>query len=108
MKPQKVFMKSTYKLIWSDEAFEGLKEIFVYIELNFSEKDVENFAQKFDKHLELIRLNPEIFPFSAKSKTVRRCVFAKLTSVYYTFSDDTVKLITIKDNRKHPPILPIK
>ncbi len=102
MKQRKVFMKNTYKLIWSNEALEGLKEIFAYLEFKFSEKDAQVFAQKLDKHLKIIQSNPETFRLSLKSKSVRRCVIAKLTSVYYTVSEESIKLITIIDNRKSP------
>ena len=93
-------MRSTYKLIWSDEALEGLKHIFAYLECKFSEKDVNKFAQKFDKQLELILRNPKVFPLSPNSKTIRRSIVAKLTSIYYTIDDEAVKLVTIIDNRK--------
>lgn len=64
-------MKNTYKLMWSDEALNGLKEIVSYIENRFSEKDVKKFAVKFEKQLSLIKKNPSLFPYSTKSKTVR-------------------------------------
>ena len=51
-------MENTYKLIWSKEALEGLKEIFRYLENNFPQKDVKTFAQKFDKHLKIIQSGP--------------------------------------------------
>ena len=38
-------MRNTYKLIWSDEALNGLKEIIDYIERKFSEKDVKKFKR---------------------------------------------------------------
>jgi plasmid stabilization system protein ParE len=93
-------MKNTYKVIWSDEALGRLKLIFAYLENRFSEKDVKKFAQKFEKQLELITTNPETFPLSPNSKTIRRSILAKLTSIYYTFDDEAVKLIAIIDNRK--------
>ena len=101
-------MKSTYKLIWSDEALEGLKEIINYLENKFSEKDVKNFAKKLDKQLEIIQINPKSFPLSSKSKLVRRSIIAKLTSIYYTIDKDSVKLISIIDNRKNPQSFKIK
>ncbi len=100
-------MKNTYKLIWSDEALEGLKEIIIYLENKFSEKDIRKFAKKLDKQLGIIQTNPESFPVSTKSKTVRRSIITKLTSIYYTIDKDTVKLISIFDNRKNPQSLKI-
>ncbi len=64
-------MRNTYKLIWSDEAINGLKEIIYYLESKFLEKDVKKFANKLDKQLEIIQLNPESSPISLESKKIR-------------------------------------
>lgn len=93
-------MKDIYNLIWSDEALEGFKEIIVYLELNFSEKDVKKFARRFDKQLKIIQTNPFAFSRSYQSKKIRRSIVAKLTSIYYSIEDDSIKLISIRDVRK--------
>ena len=95
-------MKNIYKLVWSDEALNGLKEIIEYLESKFSEKDVKKFVKKFNKQIEIIKSTPETFPFSLKSKTVRRTIVAKLTSIYYQVDGDIINLVTIYDNRKNP------
>lgn len=107
MKLQRKFMRNTYKLIWSDEALNGLKEIIEYLERNFSEKDIKKFVAKFDKQLEIIRNYPEMFPFSPKSKIIRRTIVAKLTSIYYHVGADVIYIVTIYDNRKNPDNLRI-
>ena len=56
-------MKNTYKLIWSDEALLGLKNIINYLELKFSEKDTRKFAKKFDKQLSIIRTTQNCFHY---------------------------------------------
>ena len=56
-------MKNIYKLVWSDEALNGLKEIIEYLERKFSEKDVRKFVKKFNKQIEIIKSTPETFPF---------------------------------------------
>ena len=38
-------MKSTIKIVWTDEAVTGLEEIIEYIEKRFSEKDVRKFIK---------------------------------------------------------------
>ena len=69
-------MKNTYKLIWSDEALNGLKEIISYLEQNFSKKDVRKFARKLEKQLDILKRNPESCPFTPKSKLIRRAIIA--------------------------------
>lgn len=95
-------MKNIYKVLWSEEALSGLKEIISYLEINFSQNDVKKFIKKFDKQLDLIKSNPRTYPESSKLKNVRRSVVAKLTSIYYSFDQDTIRLLAICDNRKNP------
>ncbi len=95
-------MKNTYKLIWTEEALNGLKEIFNYLERKFSEKDIKKFAKKLDKQLELLKTSPETFAFANSSKEVRRTIIAKLTSVYYCIEGNDIKIISVFDNRQSP------
>jgi plasmid stabilization system protein ParE len=80
----------------------GLTEIISYLERNFSEKDVQTFIRKFEKLLHTIQLNPGSFPVSPYSKKARRAILSRLTSVYYIADEETIKLVTIFDNRKNP------
>lgn len=95
-------MKNTYKLIWSEEALNGLKDIISYIENKFSEKDVRKFIKKLDKQLTILEVSPTAFPLSDKSYKIRRMVVAKLTSIYYLIDNEFVKLVSIFDNRMNP------
>ncbi|PWD99777.1 type II toxin-antitoxin system RelE/ParE family toxin [Marinilabilia rubra] len=59
-------MRNTYRIIWSDEALKNLKNIIEYLERYWSEKEIENFAQLLDKHLDLLQENPLLFPKDPK------------------------------------------
>ncbi len=102
MKLLEEFMKNIYKLIWSDEALKGLKNIFDYLECKFSKKDIQKFAKKLDKQLDILQKSPETFSYSDNSKKVRRTIIAKLTSVYYQIEGNEVRIISIFDNRQNP------
>ena len=95
-------MKDTYKLIWSDEALNGLKEIISYIENKFSQKDVKKFSKKLDKRLKTIQLNPESFPVIKKSSGIRRTVISKLTTLYYKVEGESISIVSVFDNRMNP------
>lgn len=100
-------MRNTYKIVWTDEALNGLKDIIDYLERKFSEKDVAKFAKKLDKQIEIIKNNPETFSLSAKSGQIRRALVAKLTSIYYRIDGDIITIVTVYDNRKNPEDLKI-
>lgn len=93
-------MKSTFKLIWSEEAVEGLKEIISYLENRFSENEIKDFIKEPDHQLDTICSFPMIFPKSEKLKFIRKCVVARRTSIYYKIEREEIILISIIDNRK--------
>lgn len=42
-------MKSTYRLIWSDEALNNLKYIIDYLENRWTKREIKKFALLLDK-----------------------------------------------------------
>ena len=95
-------MKSTYKLIWSDEALQGLKRIIEYLEQRWTQKEIKKFARLLDKQLNIIQDNPLIFPQSNKSEGIRKSVLSKQTSIYYKVEENKIYLLTLFDNRQDP------
>jgi len=95
-------MKNIYRIIWSEEAINSLRDIIEYLENRWTRKEIENFAALLDKQLELISSNPYLFPKSSHSKELRKSVLTKQTSIYYYISRQEVHIISIFDNRKRP------
>ena len=95
-------MKSGYKLVWSDRALGDLRNIIDYLTENWTQKEIRTFAKKLDKRLEIIALNPRLFPQSKKRRNVRRSVLTKQTVIYYESIRDTVTLISLFDARQAP------
>ncbi len=95
-------MKNGYKLKWSDRARNNLKGVFDFISLNWSEKEVSEFARKLNKRINLIVLYPELFPKSPKKVTIRRSVLTKQITIYYSFENDNIKIVSVFDVRQNP------
>jgi len=57
-------MKSTYKILWTDNALKELEETVIYLEENWTEKELQNLAIHLEKTLNLISQNPFIFQVS--------------------------------------------
>lgn len=98
-------MKSTYKLIWSDEALNNLKGIIDYLENRWTKREIKKFAQLLDKQLKLIEGNPFIFAESIKSNGLRKAVLSRQTTIYYRIIGYEIRIITLFDNRQNPKIL---
>jgi plasmid stabilization system protein ParE len=95
-------MKSGYRIQWTERATFDLQNIIDYLLYKWTEKEVRNFARKLDKRLELISINPRLFPTTNKRKNVRRSVLTKHTVIYYETSTDTIKIVTLFDPRQDP------
>ena len=95
-------MKSTYKVLWTDNAISELKDIIEYIEEKWTEKELRTFSAKLDHTIEIISKSPEIFPTSLEKKNVRKAVVEKHNNLYYQISDNSVEILSLFANRKNP------
>lgn len=95
-------MRSGYKLMWSDRALSDLKNIIDYLTENWPQKEIQNFARRLDKRLDLISVNPNLFPLTSKRKNLRKSVLTKHTVIYYRAESNVVTIVTLFDPRQHP------
>jgi len=97
-----IFMKNTYKLIWSDEALFNLKGIIDYLENRWTKREIKRFALLLDRQLKLINDNPFLFAESDKSNGLRKSVLSRQTTIYYRIVDYEIHIMTLFDNRQNP------
>lgn len=76
-------MRSGYKLMWSARALSDLKNIIDYLTENWTQRELQNFAHKLDKRLNIISDNPNLFPRTTKRKNIRKSVLTKHIVIYY-------------------------
>ena len=95
-------MKSGLKIRWTEEATKNLENIILYLEANWTTKELKKFFQKLEKQLLLLSIFPEAYPYSLKKKKIRRCVFTKNLTIYYTVGEEILILLSFFDIRQHP------
>ena len=95
-------MKSGLKIRWTEEASKNLESIIVYLEANWTSKELRNFFQKLEKQLLLLSKFPEAYPLSLKKKKIHRCVVTKNQTLYYTVGEEMIVLLSIFDTRQNP------
>ena len=59
-------MKSGYKIFWTEHAASELEKTIQYLQTEFSDKEISKLLIKLEETLELISINPKIFPISDK------------------------------------------
>ncbi|MEM6686348.1 MAG: type II toxin-antitoxin system RelE/ParE family toxin [Bacteroidota bacterium] len=86
----------------SKGAEEKLEKLLDYLIENWSEKVQSNFVKKLESSVNLIRLNPLLFPEIKKNTKTYKCVITKQTSLYYRFDEKTIFIVAFFDTRQHP------
>lgn len=91
-----------YKLVLSKQAETELYNILDYLSTKWNENIAKEFANIFEKKLDLIKYNPFLYPSFKNNNIIRKCVVVKQVSVYYRISNDEVQIITVFDSRQNP------
>ncbi|KIA89556.1 type II toxin-antitoxin system RelE/ParE family toxin [Kaistella jeonii] len=94
-------MKSGYNILWTEYALEELEKTIEYLEINFTEKEIKKLAKKTETVLELISINPLIFPKS-ENKEIYKVVILKINTLYYRITGNDVEILSFFSNRQNP------
>jgi plasmid stabilization system protein ParE len=89
-------------LVLSLNAEKQLENIFLYVEAKFSERIRRELAKKIYHCFKLIENNPELFSFSDYNRSLRECVVAKQTTVFYQIRKDNIVVVSVFDTRQNP------
>ncbi|MGB4447988.1 MAG: type II toxin-antitoxin system RelE/ParE family toxin [Cloacibacterium sp.] len=94
-------MKSGYKIFWTEHAASELEKTIQYLQTEFSDKEISKLLIKLEETLELISINPKIFPTSDK-KGIHKAILLKYNSIYYREINNTVEILSFFSNRQNP------
>ena len=83
-------------------AMKKIDNLLIFLENAWSAKVKQDFIQRLNKSLHQIQKLPDSFPESDKVKSLRKCVVTKQTTIFYKYSDTTIYIVTIFDNRQNP------
>ncbi|HEX2935067.1 MAG TPA: hypothetical protein VHO72_06920 [Bacteroidales bacterium] len=59
----------------------------------------------FENVIDMIAVNPYLFPYSSKKKNLRRCVIGPQTTLYYHFLGDCIEIVSFRGNKMNPETL---
>jgi len=90
------------KVVISKTAERKLENLFEYLIEKWSVKVKEDFIEKLDSSIEIIKNQPEIFPGSKKGKGLRKCVITKQSTLYYRYNSKRINIVTLFDTRQNP------
>ena len=94
-------MKSGYKIFWTEHAASELEKTIQYLQTEFSDREVSKPLIKLEETLELISINPKIFPISDK-RGIHKVILSKYNSMYYREINNSVEILSFFSNRQNP------
>ena len=96
-------MKSGYKVVWTDHALEELDQTIGYLQVNFSEKEINRLASRIEAVLSSISKYPSLYPESPYQNGVRRAVIARFNTLYYRVNTEKgqIEILSFFSNRKN-------
>lgn len=95
-------MVSGFKIRQIDHALFELSETVKYLEENWTEKELIQFANAVDNTVEIISRHPEIYPVSNKKRKIRKAVVDKNNIIYYRVVKDSIQILSVFGTKQDP------
>ena len=89
------------KLEFSNRSLKEIKNIVEYLNSKWSERISKKFLNKLKENIDLIQLNPELFPIS-EFEELRKCVVSKQISVFFVIKKNKIYIVSVFDTRQNP------
>ncbi len=89
------------KLEFSERSLKEIRNTVDYLKVKWSERISNNFLKELKRNIDLIQINPELFPIS-EFEGLRKCVVSKQTSVFFIIKNNIVYIVSVFDTRQNP------
>lgn len=86
---------------WTEEAKLTYENILIYLQGEWSAKEIKDFIDRTEKLLLVIAQQPYAFKAS-RYKQMRKAVMGKHNSLFYLVTNQQIYLVTFWDNRLNP------
>ena len=95
-------MKNGYEIHWTDNALIELEKTILYLQANWTDKEIRNLAIEIEKTTLLIAKNPFLFPESIFKRTIRKAVILSHNSMYYRTTENRIEILSFFLNKQNP------
>ena len=92
-------MENGSKISWSSEAIHSLKQIYLYLELEWSDREIKKFSRKLHAILRNTLIFPYSHPISDVITNIRKAIVTKHTSIIYEIKEKEIQVLSLVDNR---------
>ncbi len=89
------------KIIWSEDALLDYHQNIDYLLIDWSESVALQFVEEVEGVIELIQINPELYPLT-DYRGIRKALIRKQITLFYKVVDDSIYLIRFWNNYQDP------
>jgi len=89
------------KIIWSEDALLDYHQNIDYLLVDWSESVALQFVEEVEGVIELIQINPELYPLT-DYRGIRKALIRKQITLFYKVAEDNVFLIRFWNNYQDP------
>jgi plasmid stabilization system protein ParE len=91
-----------FEIAWTEKAIKGYDEVILYLNTNWTEKEVNNFINETKEFISLLSSYPYLLQRTSKHKNVHRGPLNKLTLITYRVKvrKNQIEIINIRDGRR--------
>lgn len=94
-----------FTVIVTPRAKNNFRSVVSYLDYKWNTQVTENFMNSFDKTIDLLAINPFMYPEYSKEKKIRKCIITKHNVMYYKVVGNKVEILRIRNTMKNPNTL---
>ncbi|REE01586.1 type II toxin-antitoxin system RelE/ParE family toxin [Marinoscillum furvescens] len=92
-------------VIWTEEAKNSLSDIILYLEENWTEREIRKFFVRLEECVELIALNPQRAKDSLRKPNTKEFQHSVNTTIFYQYDEVNVVILKVWANAQNPDSL---
>lgn len=90
------------KIVWTFRATKSFEKILDYLQLNWTDKEIQNLVNSTNSVLNLLKSNRVKFRSSGKRPNEHEVLITKHNLLIYRIGKNHIELIMFFDTRRHP------
>ena len=91
-----------YKVIYSPLAKNSFEQNIAYLEKEWTLKEIKNFINKTSEVVELLKMDPYVFPLSEFDTNIRKVVLIKQITLFFEIKKKEVHIHLFWNNYQDP------
>ena len=92
------------KIVWTPKAVSGLDSVLIYLEKEWTRREILNLETRLSALLKQISLQPQLFPRTSEVRNIRKALVDKNNYIIYRWEPDgeVIEIINFRGTKQKP------